>query len=102
MKTARERIIYNKLAEEPGETWDECERKVQHLLNEELDVSDVVIERADKVKLYSSEKKNSKKIRPRTVVCRLLSFVGKARITKNSYHLKGTSYYITKILTKKH
>ena len=57
------------IAEEPGETWEECERKVQRLLSEELDINDVVIERAHRVKAYSPEKKNSKKLKPRTAVC---------------------------------
>ena len=50
-------------AQEPGETWEECERKVQRLLSEELDINDVVIERAHRVKVYSHEKKNSKKLK---------------------------------------
>ena len=88
------------IAEEPGETWDECERKVQRLLSEELDINDVVIERAHRVKVYSSEKKNSKKIRPKTVVYKLLSFVDKARIIKNSHRLKRTSYYVNEDFSK--
>ena len=88
------------IAEEPGETWDECERKVQRLLSEELDINDVVIEGAHRVKAYSPEKKNSKKIRPRTVVCKLLSFVDKARIIKNSHRLKRTSYYVNEDFSK--
>ena len=61
------------IAEEPGETWEECERKVQRLLSEELDINNAVIERAHRVKAYSPEKKSSKKLRPRTVACKLLS-----------------------------
>ena len=88
------------IAEEPGETWEKCERKVQRLLSEEHDINDVVIERAHRVKAYSPEKKSSKKLRPRTVVCELLSFVDKARILKNSHRLKGTSYYVNKDFSK--
>ena len=40
---------------------EECETKVQRLLSEELDINDVVIESAHRVKGYSHEKKNSKK-----------------------------------------
>ena len=47
------------IVEEPWETWEECERKVQRLLSEELDINNVVIERAHRVKAYSPEKKNS-------------------------------------------
>ena len=80
------------IAEEPGETWEECEKKVQRLLSEELDINNVVIERAHRVRAHSHEKKNSKKLRSRTIVCKLVSFVGKARMLINSHRLKGTTY----------
>ena len=50
--------------------------------------------------MYSPEKKNSKKIRPRTVVCKLLNFVDKERIIKNTHRLKGTSYYVNEDFSK--
>ena len=94
-------IQIDRRADEPVETWEECESKVQCLLREELDINNVVIERAHRVKAYSPEKKNSKKLRPRTVVCKLLiSFVDKARIIKNSHRLKGTSYYLKEDFSK--
>ena len=79
---------------------EECETKVQRLLSEELDINDVVIERAHRVKAYSHEKKNSKKLRSRTIVCKLLSFVDKTRILKSSHHLKGTTYYVKEDFSK--
>ena len=80
--------------------WEECERKVQRLLREELDINDVVIERAHTVKAYSPEKKSNKKLRPRTVVCKLINFVDKARTLKNNHRLKGTTYYVNKDFSK--
>ena len=94
------------IAEEPGERKNvggargECKRKVHRLLSEELDMNDIVIERAKRVKVYSHGKKNSKKLRSRTIVCKLLSFVGKARILKNSHQLKGTTYYVNEDFSK--
>ena len=38
------------IAEEPEETWEECENRVQRLLSEKLDVNDAVIERTHRVK----------------------------------------------------
>ena len=87
-------------ADEPGETWEECKRRVQRSLSEEFDINNLVIERAHRAKSYSLEKKNSKKLRPRTVVCKLLNFVDKARILKNSYCLKRTSNYVSKDFSK--
>ena len=74
--------------------------KVQRLLSEELDINDVVIEHAHRVKGYSHEKKNSKKLRSRTIVCKLLSFVDKARILKNSHRLKASTYYVNEDFRK--
>ena len=85
--------------EEPGETWEECERKVHCLLSEELNTNNVVIECTHRIKVYSHEKKN-KKLRSRTIVCKLLSFVDKARNLKNSHRLKGTTYYVNKDFSK--
>ena len=62
-RSRRNNIGIDGRAEEPGETWEECERKVQRLLREEPDINDVVIERAHRVKAYSHEKKNSKKLK---------------------------------------
>ena len=69
-------------------------------LGEELDINDVVIERAHRVKAHSHEKKNSKKLRSRTIVCKLLRFVDKTRILKNSHRLKGTTYYVKEEFSK--
>ena len=88
------------IADEPGETWEECKRRVQRSLSEEFDINNLVIERAHRAKSYSLEKKNSKKLRPRAVVCKLLNFVDKARILKNSYCLKRTSNYVSKDFSK--
>ena len=88
------------IADEPGETWEECKRRVQRSLSEEFDINNLVIERAHRAKSYSLEKKNSTKLRPRTVVCKLLNFVDKARILKNSYCLKRTSNYVSKDFSK--
>ena len=85
--------------EEPGETWEECERKVHCLLSEELNTNNVVIECTHRIKVYSHEKKN-KKLRSRTIACKLFSFVDKARILKNSHRLKGTTYYVNEDFSK--
>ena len=99
-RSKRNNIQIDGIAEEPGKTWEECERKAQRSLSEELDKNDVVIERTHRVKAYSHEKKNSKKLRSRTIVCKLLSFVDKARILKNSHRLKGTTYYVNEDFSK--
>ena len=44
-----------------GETWEECERKVKHVLSEKLDTKDVVIKHARRVKAYGNEKRKTAK-----------------------------------------
>ena len=34
----RNNIRIDEIAEEPEETWEQCDKEVQHLLNEELDI----------------------------------------------------------------
>ena len=58
------------------------------------------MEHAHKVKAYSNEKKNNKKLRPRTAVCKQLSFVEKARILKKNHRLKRSSCYVNKDFSK--
>ena len=99
-RSRRNNIRIDGIAEEPGKTREECERKVHRLLGEELDINDVVTERAHRAKACSHEKKNSKKLRSRAMVCKLLSFVDKARILKNSHRLKGTTYYVNEDFSK--
>ena len=99
-RSRRNNIRIDRIAEKPGETWEECERKVHRLLSEELDINDVVIQRAHRVKGYRHETKNSKKLRSRTIVCKLLSFVDKARILKNSHRLRGTTYHVNEDFSK--
>ena len=50
-------IQIEEIAEEPGETRGKCERKIQHLLSEELNINDVDIEWAKRVKAFSNKKK---------------------------------------------
>ena len=94
-RSRRNDVRIDGIVEEAGETWEECERKVQCLLSEELDLNNVVTERTHRVKAYSPSKKNSKKLKPRTVVCKLLSFVDQARTTcyVNKYFSKETLAY---------
>ena len=51
------------IAEEPGKTWEECERKIHRLLSEELDINDVVKEPAIIVKASREEKQQEIKIK---------------------------------------
>ena len=55
---------------------------------------------AHRVKAYCPDMKNSKKLRPRAAVCKLLNFPDKARTLKNSHRLKGTTYYVKEDFSK--
>ena len=99
-RSRRNNMPIDGIADVSGETWEECERKVQRSFIEKLDLKSVVIERAQGVKAYSNEKNNNKKLRPGTVVCNLPSFVNKARILRKNYRLKRTSYYVNNDFSK--
>ena len=73
-RSTRSNIQIDGIAEEPRETWEEYERKVQRLLSEELVISDAVTERAHRAKAYSHKKKSSKKLKSRKLFinCSLL------------------------------
>ena len=53
----RTNIRVDRVTEEKGETWEDSEKKALVILREKLEIQDVTIERAHRVKLYQSKKK---------------------------------------------
>ena len=98
-------IVYNKLVdvedrsrrcnlridgvtEKKGETWEQCEEEIQNIFKEKLGLENINIERAQR----SKGKTNSNK--PRTIVCKLLSYKQKKEVLKNAKKLKGSNIFI--------
>ena len=78
-------------AEENGESWDGCERKVKEIFMDKLESeNDIIIERAHR----AGKSKYGKKDQPRTIVCKLLSYKDKIKVLQNCKKLKGSHIYI--------
>ena len=60
------------VTEKKGETWDDYEKKVLEILRDKLEIKDVIIERAHRVKSYQNKKNNKGNASFRTIVCKLL------------------------------
>ena len=65
------------VTERKGETWEQCEGEIQNIFKEKLDLENIDIERANRSKGKTSNNK------PRTIVCKLLSYKQKKEVLKN-------------------
>ncbi|XP_065650688.1 uncharacterized protein LOC136078805 [Hydra vulgaris] len=73
--------------ENDNENWDDTEVKIINLLENNLNVKDVIIERAHRTGIIDIKK-------PRTIVIKLLNYKDKVKILKNANKLKGSGIYI--------
>ncbi|XP_065639535.1 uncharacterized protein LOC136072290 [Hydra vulgaris] len=73
--------------ENDNENWDDTEVKIINLLENNLNVKDLIIERAHRTGIIDNKK-------PRTIVIKLLNYKDKVKILKNANKLKGSEIYI--------
>ena len=59
-----------------GKTWEQCEEEIRNIFKEKLGLESIEIERAHRSKGKTSNNK------PRTVVCKLLSYKQKKTVLK--------------------
>ena len=84
----RNNLCFGGLVENPKETWEECERKVQEVISNHLEIEhDVEIERC-----HHMEKRKGN--RPRTIVCNFLRFKDMQKILQNAKKLKDAGIYV--------
>ena len=76
------------VTEKKGETWEQCEEEIQNVFKEKLGLENINIERAHRSKGKTSSNK------PRTIVCKLLSYKQKKEVLKNAKKLKGSNIFI--------
>ena len=84
----------NGIKEEPNETWETCENKIQNTIADKLGIErDVEIDGYHRI---GSRKIKTSQIwdRPRTVVCRLNRLKDKQRILNNAKKMKNTGLFI--------
>lgn len=82
-RSRRNNILINGIFDEPGQTREDCKANIQHLLAEELDTKNVIIECAHRVK---AQRQKNKKLKPKPVVCKLTTFVDKTSVLENSHY----------------
>ena len=83
----RNNLRFDGLTEDPNETWDDCERKVQDVLLNKLNIEgNIEINWCHRF----GKRRGS---RPRTIVCRFLCFKGKQKILQNAKKLKDTGIF---------
>ena len=93
----RNNIRIDGIKEAKGETWNDCEEKVQDMFAQKLGLDGIEIERANRVKRNSRDSNTN---RPRTIVVKLLRFKDKTKIFQNANKLKGKNTFINNDFSK--
>ena len=88
---------FDGIKETKGETWNDCEEKVQDMFAQKLGLDGIEIEHAHRVKRDSRDSNTN---RPRTIVVKLLRFKDKTKIFQNSNKLKGQNIFINNDFSK--
>ena len=99
-RSRRHNLRIDGIKEEPNETWEACEKKIQDIIADKMGIeSDVEIDRCHRIGPRKT-KTGQNRDRPRTVVCRLNRFKDKQRILNNAKKLKNTGIYIYEDFSK--
>ena len=86
-RSPRNNLRFDGLTEDPNETQDDCERKVQDVILNKLNIEgNIEIDRCHRF----GKRRGS---RPRTIVCRFLRFKDKQKIIQNAKKLKDTGIF---------
>ncbi|XP_065674047.1 uncharacterized protein LOC136090992 [Hydra vulgaris] len=91
-RNGRNNIRIDGVRENEKETWDQIEKKVQQIFNDQLKISNIIIERAHRIeRRFNVEKIKNK---PRTIILKLLNYKDKENILENAKMLKDTGNFI--------
>ena len=80
--------LFDGVTEKKGQIWEQYDEEIQNIFKEKLGLENINIERVHR----SKGKTNSNK--PRTIVCKLLSYKQKKEVLKNAKKLKGSNIFI--------
>ena len=90
-RSRRNSLRVNSMKERPNKTLGDCEKELDALFKESLDIDEeVVIERPNRVKTVRNKKGNT----PKKVVCKIINYKDKVKILRNSRKLKGKNIFI--------
>ena len=87
-RSRRCNLAIDVVTEKKAETWEQYEEEIQNIFKEKLDLENINIETAHRLKGKTSSNK------PRTIVCKLLSYKQKKEVLKNAKKLKGSNIFI--------
>ena len=79
-KSRRYNLRIYGISESKYEIWEKCEEKVDEVFPEKLGLDNIHIERVHRVK----RGKNDENTKPRTIVCKLLSFKEKKLVMRKA------------------
>ena len=96
-RSHRNNIGIDGIKETKGETWNDCEEKVQDMFAQKLGLDGTEIECARRVKCNSRDSNTN---RPRTIVVKLLRFKDKTKIFQNANKFKGQNIFINNDFSK--
>ena len=92
-RSRRNNLRIDGIDEKPNETWDECETRVQELVEVNLGITETTeFERCDQISAQTNCSKNQNRSRP--IVCKVTKFKDKQKILKNAKCLKETGIFI--------
>ena len=82
-RSRRNNLRIDGIVEGPNESWEHCEEQLQNMFKEKLGLDNVQIESAQRV---NNKCNKDKKTKPRTIVCKILSYKQKKEIVKNALY----------------
>ena len=91
--SGRNNLRIDRVAEENGETWDNCQRKGKETFMDKLELEMILLLK-ELIELKKGQ--YDKKDQLRTIVCKLLSYKDKFKVLRNCKKLKGSHIYIGK------
>ena len=87
-RSRRDNLRFDGLTEDPNKTWDDCERKVQDVLLNNLNIEDNI--EIDRCHCFGKGRGSH----PRTIICRFLRFKDKQKILQNAKKINDTGIFI--------
>ena len=92
-RSRRNNLRIDGIDEKPNKTWDECEARVQELIEVNLGITDAIeFERCHRISAQTNSSKNQN--RSRTIICKVTKFKDKQKILKYAKCLKDTGIFI--------
>ena len=92
-RSRRNNLRIDVVDEKPSKTWDECEARVQELIEVNLGRTDTIeFEKYHRISAQTNSSKNQN--RSRTITCKATKFRDKQKILKSDKCLKDTGIFI--------